>query len=81
MNDHLKQSQTTYWSHFWWAIGAGLRLIWAGVASLVHAVHPSLFPGTAATTVINMYYKRLHRHPNPKYQQEIKQAVDDTSRP
>lgn len=78
-NKHLEQSQTTYWPHFCWAVTAGFRLIWAGVASLLHAIHPSLFPGTAATTVIDMYYKRLHRHPNSEYQKQIMQAVDETA--
>jgi hypothetical protein len=73
MNKHLNQSQTTYWAHFAWAIVAGLRLIWAGIASLIHAIHPSLFPGTAAHTVIDMYYQQLHNHPNPEYQIQIKE--------
>ena len=74
MNKHLKESQTTYWPHFKWAMLAGVRLIYAGVTSLIHAIHPSLFPGTAATTVIDLYYRRLHDHPNRQYQDLINEA-------
>lgn len=74
MNKHLEQSRTTYWPHFWWAVRAGFRLIYAGIASLIHAVHPSLFPGTAASTVIDLYYRRLHDHPNTEYQEIIEVA-------
>jgi hypothetical protein len=73
MNRHLNDSQVTYTQHSRWAFVAGLRLLWAGFTSLLHAVHPSLFPGTAAETVIDLYYSRLHNHPNGNYKKLIKQ--------
>lgn len=73
MNKHLQNSETTYNEHAKWAIGASIKLIWAGVASFLHAIHPSLFPGTAAKTVIDLYYQRLHNHPNPDYKAYIAQ--------
>lgn len=77
MHQHLRDSNTTYWQHAGWALVAGLRLIWAGVASLLHAIHPSLFPGTAARTVIDLYHERLKDHPNRDYQDYIQQAQRD----
>lgn len=71
MNQHLKDSNITYDAHARWAITAGIKLIWAGIASLLHAIHPSLFPGTAAKTVIELYYTRLHNHPNSEYKKYI----------
>jgi len=76
MNKHLKESQTTYWPHFKWAVVAGFRLIYAGISSLIHAIHPSLFPGTAAKTVIDLYHRRLENHPNTQYQEIIKEAKE-----
>lgn len=68
---HLEDSHTSYSEHLRWAVLAGFRLIWAGIASLIHAVHPGLFPGTAARTVIDLYYSRLHNHPNGEYKDFI----------
>lgn len=69
---HLEKSQETYGNHFIWAKIAGLRLIWAGIASIIHGIIPALFPGTAAKTVIDLYHKRLVDHPNKEYQDYIK---------
>lgn len=73
MNQHLKDSQVNYSMHSKWAFVAGIRLIWAGIASLIHAVHPNFFPGTTAKTVIDLYYTRLHNHPNKNYKKYIKE--------
>lgn len=69
--EHLQKSQEGYMSHFVWAELSGLRLILAGLASLVHGLVPGLFPGTAAMTVIDLYHKRLIDHPNNEYQDYI----------
>lgn len=68
---HLEESRVGYFEHMGWAVGAGLRLIWAGIASLIHSIVPSWFPGTAAYTVIDLYYKRLENHPNKDYKNYI----------
>jgi hypothetical protein len=70
---HLEKSQTTYFNHAGWAIIAGIRLIAAGISSLIHAVYPGWFQGTAARTVIQLYHRRLSHHPNPEYQAYIKE--------
>lgn len=69
--EHLNKSQEDYVSHLRWAEISGLRLILAGLASLVHGLVPGLFPGTAAMTVIDLYHKRLIDHPNNEYQDYI----------
>lgn len=69
---HLEASKETYISHLIWAILAGLKLIGAGLASILHGIHPGLFPFTAAKTVVDLYYDRLHNHPNKEYQKYIK---------
>lgn len=68
---HLKESQISYFAHLFWAVTAGIKLIWAGAASLIHALIPAWFPGTAAYTVIDLYHKRLENHPNKDYKNYI----------
>lgn len=71
-HQHLVDSNESYQSHSIWAVTAGFQLIWAGIQSLVHAVYPGWYPFAAAKTVIDLYYKRLHNHTNPLYQEYIK---------
>lgn len=69
--EHLAKSKEAYVPHFIWALLAGLRLIWAGIASIIHGCVPGFFQGTAAKTVIDLYHKRLVGHPNKEYQDYI----------
>ena len=69
--EHLDKSKENYFSHFVWALLAGLRLIWAGIASIIHGFVPGWFPGTAAKTVIDLYHQRLVGHPNKEYRDYI----------
>lgn len=75
--EHLKKSKETYVKHLIWAVYAGIRLIWAGIASIIHAVVPGFFPGTAAKTVIEFYHKRLSDHPNQEYRDYINKIKND----
>ena len=68
---HLEKSQEKYFSHCTWAILSGLRLILAGLGSIIHGLVPGLFQGIAAKTVIYLYHKRLINHPNREYQDYI----------
>lgn len=71
MSNHLKKSNTTYTAHLKWAVYAGSVLIITGLASILHGFFPFLFEGTAAKTIINLFYRRLYNHPNPDYQYKI----------
>jgi hypothetical protein len=68
---HLEDSKTTYWEHFKFAIYASILLIFAGITSIIHAIVPSWFQGTAAWVVIKLYRQRLETHPNPLYQKWV----------
>lgn len=74
--EHLTISKVTYIQHLKWAVIAGLRLIYAGVTSIIHGFIPSLFDGAAPKQVINIYHNHLEDHPNPKYKDMIKEAKD-----
>lgn len=76
-NKHLETSKVTYIKHLYWAVVAGLRLIYAGISSIVHGVIPSLFDGTAPKQIIDIYHNHLEDHPNPQYKEMIRQAKEN----
>jgi hypothetical protein len=71
---HLNKSKVTYLKHLRWAILAGLRLIYSGIASIIHGFVPSLFDGAAPKTVIDIYHSHLKNHPNQDYKEMINKA-------
>lgn len=75
--DHLNKSKVSYIGHIVWAVIAGLRLIWAGIASIIHGLIPSLFDGAAPKTIIDIYHSHLVNHPNDEYKKMIEQAKKD----
>ena len=68
---HLAKSKETYGRHCVFAFFAGMRLIFSGVASIIHGLVPAFFEGTAAISVIQLYHRRLVNHPNPDYAKYI----------
>ena len=75
--EHLTKSKSTYFSHLIWAITAGVRLIYAGITSIIHGIIPTVFDGVAPKTIINIYHSHLVNHPNDEYKDMIKQARRD----
>lgn len=73
-DDHLNTSKVTYFEHLRWATTAGIRLIYAGITSIIHGVVPSLFNGTAPKQIIDIYHGHLEDHPNPSYKEMIANA-------
>lgn len=68
---HLLDSKTTYLEHAKFAIYASFLLFYAAIASIIHALIPSLFPSTAAGIVTKLYNIRLKNHPNPEYRKML----------
>ena len=68
---HLTKSKETWGRHCVFAFFAGLKLIYSGIASIIHGLVPAFFEGTAAITVIKLYHRRLVNHPNPDYAKYI----------
>jgi hypothetical protein len=75
-DEHLKTSRVTYLEHLKWALFAGVRLIYAGITSIIHGFVPSLFDGAAPKQVIDIYHNHLEDHPNPKYKKMIETAKE-----
>jgi hypothetical protein len=76
---HLEKSKVTYFNHLLWAVVAGLRLIYAGLCSIIHGLVPTLFNGTAPKTIIDIYHSRLLNHPNNEYKDMIEKAKKDNA--
>lgn len=72
--NHLDKSKVNYIEHLKWAFLAGFRLIYSGIASIIHGLVPWLFDGTAPKTVIEIYHSHLKNHPNKDYKSMIEQA-------
>ena len=73
---HLTKSNVTYLGHLKWALIAGLRLIWAGITSILHGFVPRVFDGVAPKTIIDIYHSHLVNHPNQDYKEMIKEAKE-----
>ena len=68
---HLTKSKETWGRHCVFAFFAGVKLLYAGIASIIHGLVPAFFERTAAVTVIKLYHRRLLNHPNPDYAKYI----------
>ena len=77
LTQHLKDSKTTYFEHFKFAVYASFLLLYAAVTSLIHSIFPFLFKGTAAYIVVKLYKQRLVNHPNPVYQEWVHNGFDN----
>ncbi|MBN9231102.1 MAG: hypothetical protein J0I93_09640 [Legionella sp.] len=51
--DHPRSVQQTYWSHLKFALTFGLRLIWGGIACIIHAFLPFIFQNNGSETAFN----------------------------
>lgn len=51
------ENSQTYWQHGKFAAGNSFKLIWAGIAGVVHAVYPPAFPFYTSTRVIKSFKK------------------------
>lgn len=49
--DHLNANRMTYWRHFLFACGHGIRCIKAGVFLIIHGCIPGIFMRTGSTLV------------------------------
>ena len=62
MSKHLRDKKKSYSSHFKFAFGAGIVLLLAGLASVIHAIFPDIFVGYSErkTHALSKLAKRRH---------------------
>jgi hypothetical protein len=65
MLKHLKSRNIQYIPHFKFAVGAGVVLVLAGIASIIHAILPDTFTGYSERKTQAL--ARLSRLRNGKY--------------
>jgi hypothetical protein len=71
IKQHLEDSETRWLEHTKFALYASIMLLYASIASLIHAIIPAFFPSTAARIVAKLYKQRLENHPNPEYKKYL----------
>lgn len=54
-NDHLNETNQTYWKHFNFAWIYGFKLLYAAIASFIHGVFPWWFKFYSAREVVRIY--------------------------
>jgi len=69
---HLRDSKSSYLEHMIFAEKAGVELILAGIASIIHGFLPFVFVSTSAKKTIDLFYERIYNHPNPLYKKYMK---------
>ena len=55
LTDHPSEVNLTYWEHLRWALWSGLRMIFSGLACVIHAFLPFLFKDVASNTIMNIH--------------------------
>jgi hypothetical protein len=58
---HPESINETYFRHLCFASLSGLRLIFAGIACIIHSIFPFLFINTASNVVKKIYEKMDNR--------------------
>ncbi len=72
--DHPASVGEGYFEHMFFAGRAGLRLVGAGLAALVHAVFPFLCERTASNLIIAMHDDMVARRSTAKASEDQVQA-------
>ncbi|MHC4792484.1 MAG: DUF6356 family protein [Planctomycetota bacterium] len=55
LTDHPHERDLTYFEHLRWALWSGVRMIFSGLACVIHAFLPFLFKNMASNTVVDIY--------------------------
>ena len=58
--DHLEDVDMNYRQHFIFAQHVSIRLVAAGIACCLHAIHPGIFSNTASVTVSKLHELLTH---------------------
>jgi hypothetical protein len=66
--NHLQKSKMSYLVHLYHALSLGIILIYAGIASIIHALLPCFFAAYSANKVSRIFYRVVDRSANPDIQ-------------
>lgn len=53
--EHPATANETYWQHWWFTFRMSCRLIYTGIALLIHGIFPFFFVRTASLQIAYMY--------------------------
>ena len=61
---HPNSVNETYWQHLKFAISCGVKMLFAGLVSIIHGIFPFLFQTTGSTIILNLAKNFSSRTPN-----------------
>jgi len=73
--EHLQKSKMGYFTHLYHALSLGLVLIYAGFASIIHALIPCIYAAYSANKVTRIFYRVVYKSANPDIQGYRKQEA------
>jgi hypothetical protein len=74
-HEHLQKSKMGYFTHLYHAFSLGLVLIYAGLASIIHALIPCIYAAYSANKVTRIFYRVVYTSVNPDIQGYRKQEA------
>ncbi len=63
MSSHLKEINETYFEHLRFAMWMGVRMVFAGVACILHSIMPEILITTASDTIKTLN-QEMHERKN-----------------
>lgn len=74
--DHPSQTENpqTYWQHGIFAIANSVKLIWAGIAGIIHGIFPWMFPFYTSTMVIKSFKKLVE---SKRHKEELRRELGE----
>jgi hypothetical protein len=72
---HIQKSKMGYFTHLYHAVSLGLVLIYAGIASIIHALIPCIYAAYSANKVTRIFYRVVYTSANPDIQGYRKQEA------
>lgn len=70
-HDHLESVHESYWQHLCFAAGVGVKLIFAGIAVILHGVCPAVFQYTGSRTIFSLADSMKSRQTNTGTKSQI----------
>ncbi|MFZ4124914.1 MAG: DUF6356 family protein [Rickettsiales bacterium] len=64
--EHPKATGETYLEHLWFTLRMSGRMLWAGIAILLHGIFPFLFTKTGSNEITALYAIMKNRIPASK---------------
>lgn len=76
---HLKETDQKYINHFKFAFMAGIKMIYGGITSIIHAFLPDVFPTIAERITKGLEEESRHRQVRRQLEEYEKEKIKKNS--